>query len=765
MKNKKIKLKNHSSTTSKAKKQTFFYIYVFFTILYLLWRLFKTIPFEYGVVSIIAGMSLFVVEFLGFFEALIHYAHLRDIKTYELPVIPQESYPHVDVFIATYNEDEELLFKTINGCLHMDYPDKSKVHIYLCDDNRRPSMRALAKKMGIEYFDRPNNVGAKAGNLNNAMAQTNSPYIVTLDADMIPQSKFLLETIPYFIGQEIKNQGKEEKEHIHIGFVQTPQSFYNPDLFQFNLFSEARIPNEQDYFYKDIQVSRNKSNSVIYGGSNTVISRQAIVDIGGFYTGSITEDYATGMLIQRKGYICIAIDKVLASGLSPTDLQSLIDQRIRWARGVISTNRKMGVWFAKDMTLSQKLSYWASMQYWYSPFKRLIYFLSPILFSVFGYMVLKCTLGEVLLFWLPMYVSSNIVLSKLSANLRTTKWTGIYETVLFPFLLFPVLLETFCITMKKFKVTDKSKAKSKSKFNGNVVFLLPFAILSVLSLIGSINCIRMMLESGTIGPVIVLFWLLYNLFTLLMCVFFILGRNILRKTERASVMADCTIITKNEIYQCKTNDLSETGISLIMDKPIFIDPDELITLKIKSDRYCVQIKGKVVHVSDRYKDWKYAFSIIEFLDSYEEYLQMLYDRVPTLPQNIDHSSGSFDDLRINISKRVVKNFFLGRALPRVKPKNHIKDTEGNEWELLDFNFLFVSVKNTEVAKEKLSLILDEKLNVVLECTIVNRNAEGKYLYQVNNMKEIDADKNKRIFIHEWTALSWSNLFGEESTVV
>ena len=35
---------------------------------------------------------------------------------------------------------------------------------------------------------------------------------------------------------------------------------------------------------------------MIYGGSNTVLSRAALDKIGGFYTESITEDFATGIL-------------------------------------------------------------------------------------------------------------------------------------------------------------------------------------------------------------------------------------------------------------------------------------------------------------------------------------------------------------------------------------------------------------------------------------------------------------------------------------
>ena len=74
---------------------------------------------------------------------------------------------------------------------------------------------------------------------------------------------------------------------------------------------------------------------MIYGGSNTVITRRALEDVGGFYEKSITEDFATGILIQKKGYVCYALNEVLASGLSPTDLKSLISQRVRWARGCI----------------------------------------------------------------------------------------------------------------------------------------------------------------------------------------------------------------------------------------------------------------------------------------------------------------------------------------------------------------------------------------------------------------------------------------------
>lgn len=96
---------------------------------------------------------------------------------------------------------------------------------------------------------------------------------------MIPRSIFLLRTVPYFLIPDSR-----------IGLVQTPQSFYNQDLFQFNLFSEKDIPNEQDFFSREINVLRNATNTAAYTGSNTVILRAALEEIGGFPYDTVTED-------------------------------------------------------------------------------------------------------------------------------------------------------------------------------------------------------------------------------------------------------------------------------------------------------------------------------------------------------------------------------------------------------------------------------------------------------------------------------------------
>ena len=723
------------------RSKIWFVINTFFTLMYLMWRLFFTIPFEYGMISILAGFFLFFVEALGMVEAFVHYANMYNIRPYKKPEdIRPEEYPDVDVFIATYSEEPALLYKTINGCKHLNYPDPSKVHIYVCDDNRRSEVRSLAESMGVNYLDRPDNKGAKAGNLNNALKHSSSPYILTLDADMIVQSCFLMETMPYIVDAERRNRGRKEKDKIKLGYIQTPQAFYNPDLFQYNLFSEGRIPNEQDYFYRDIQIARTRNNSVIYGGSNTIISREALEEIGGFYTGAITEDFATGILIQQAGYVTLGLGRPLASGLSPTDLPNLIQQRVRWARGVIATGRKMHIFRSRKMSFSQKMNYWASVYYWYAPVKRLIYILSPILYGTFNFMIFKCTLPEILIFWLPMYISSNISLSMLSEHVRNSKWTGIYETILFPYMLIPVLLESFGITLNKFKVTDKS---DNSKGQVEFIYMLPFLTLIILSLIGVVRCILIMFQSNSFSPIVILFWLLNNLFLLVMSVFFTTGRAANRKFERFPIVTDCTVHDSDLTVQGKTMDLSEEGMAVILNKPYMLG--DVVTVDVSNDMYSVSLRGEVVYVSEKKMGWGYSIKINDYMGYYDSYLELLYDRIPMLPSEIKADVGSFDDLLINTKKRVDIPFYQKRKFARIDIGLD-SFSKGRKMHVLDFNYEFLSVVIPDPEKRiRLSIFEDLTLELLYEREI----GKDHHLYRVLNIYDIVADRALYLRLMEW----------------
>ncbi|MBA4687369.1 MAG: glycosyltransferase [Candidatus Galacturonibacter soehngenii] len=716
---------------------------VFFTILssviYILWRTFRTLPFQYGIISTICGISLLIVEIIGFFEMVVHFSQLSNIYIPKRPEIEPSKYPDVDVFISTYNEPPELLYKTINACLHMDYPDKSKVHIYLCDDGHREEMGVLARKMGVTHLVRDTHQFAKAGNLNHALSVTSSPYIVTFDADMMPRHNFLTNCMPYLLGEE------------KVGFLQTPQTFYNPDLFQYNLYSEDRIPNEQDYFYRDVQVMRNASNTVIYGGTNTILSREALEAAGGFYTGVITEDFATGMVIQSKGYQCYAINESYACGMAPEDLKSLIKQRQRWARGCIQTGRKVNILFQKGLNLNQKLSYLTSITYWYGALKRFIYIMSPILYAVFNVIVVKCTLWEILLFWLPMYLLNNTTLRLLSGNIRNTRLTNIYETILFPSLLPAVLLETFGISQRKFVVTKKD---SKQKLSGSGVWyrfkqsILLFVLLGF-SVLGLTKCVIETFRMGTPMYVVIMFWLLVNLFNLLMALFFMFGRQPHRQFERFDVEVDCLITYGNRMIRTKTVNISEKGISVALNFPEWISPKEEVIIKLATNQYEASFKARVANVMSRKEKWMYGFEMLDITEKdNQEMLQIVYDREPSLPKEIEAGLSTVDDIMINIWRRTGGRDYFSRKLPRVELLNYVETVEGNRVLLRDFNYEFLTIQFLRGIKIPTEITLVEQ-DIKIECSLEDKNAKFGSCYRIKNVNELIHNTKFRAVLKSW----------------
>lgn len=483
---------------------------VVFLISYAVWRLGWTIPAD-GPVPVACWVILTVVEFVGLFElAVFIYEYIKK-EEIGLPKTDKASWPDVDIFIFTINEPEELLARTIFACQKMKYPSGDKIHIYLCDDGARASMRELSEKMGVNYLCRNVNTDAKAGNFNFALIKSRSPLIAIFDADMMPKGDFLLKTVPYFVADK------------KVGFVQTPQHFYRKDIFQ-RSFPRRNVPhNEQDYFYQAIQETKNSSNSVVLAGSNTVLRRAAVEDIGGFVTGTLTEDFSTGIELQKKGYAGISIKEVLADGLPPMDFESLIKQRRRWAKGCIQSGKKTKYLKSRTLSLRQKANYFSSIIYWYSSLKRLIYMVAPMLFCLAGIGVMRCEPWQIAIFWFPLYACINLCVYRFSGKIRSLYWTNIYETVMMPFLLPSVIKEMLGIHQKTFDVTSKKQAvKDRGKTAG---FLAPFVVLLLLTLVSLVLVLYRSYMEAAYHYVLLIAYLLVNCYYLFTACKIVLGSS------------------------------------------------------------------------------------------------------------------------------------------------------------------------------------------------------------------------------------------------
>ena len=138
-----------------------------------------------------------------------------DIKECVAQGAGHESRPvRLDIFIATYNEDEQLVRLSIRDAKAVICPEGVTVKIHVLDDGRRPTMRQVTEEEGVNYISRTNNVGYKAGNLRNGMEHTDGDLMVICDADTRLFPSFLQNTLGYFRDPQ-------------VAWVQTPQWFYD----------------------------------------------------------------------------------------------------------------------------------------------------------------------------------------------------------------------------------------------------------------------------------------------------------------------------------------------------------------------------------------------------------------------------------------------------------------------------------------------------------------------------------------------------------
>lgn len=733
----------------EKKRNMVFVITIILMTIYLVWRMLFTLPLEEGVLNVIFGVLLILAETITVFTTFELFFQKMRMNHYRLecPEIPEECYPDVDVFIATHNEPKDLLYKTVNACTFMSYPDKSKVHIYLCDDGNRDEIRKLAEEFSIGYLGFSGNKHAKSGNYNYAMSHTSSPLIATFDADMIPQHTFLLKTVPYFLlPKMIKENGvwrlrreDEKEDSLKLGLVQTPQSFYNPDLFQFNLYAEGNIPNEQDFFSKEINTMRNSSNAIAYTGSNTVISRKAMEVIGGFPIKTITEDFETSIRLQKAGYITYATDEIQAAGLTTTTIKSMLKQRIRWARGIIQSLQNTHAIFTPKLPILSRITYLNSYLYWWSFFNRLIFILSPILFALFDFQIVNTGFWGIVIFWLPAYFFYSISMRYLSSNIRNQRWSQIIDTIFMPYLIVPVLLESLHIHQRTFKVTNKKEEGDFKSFQVSL-FAIPHAVLLVLSVAAMVRFVYGKYGWALFYSSIIIFWIFYNMVALLYALFFMLGRPAYRSNERIRADEEVHVKYQQSSHEARTVDVSENGVAFKAKMPIYLPENETIKLVITTPLYTACLIGKIVYVKEHRDGWQYSAKITPVDEANKrQYMQIIYDRTHTLPMQMDMWITAYDDILRNIRKRVSQPFYDKRKQPRIQLDKLVVFADGSSCRLLSFNYLYFSAVDFQTDKgmdATYTFTTPAGTVMVLKRTGKYLNQSEEELLEVMNLKDL-----------------------------
>lgn len=392
-----------------------------FSVWYLHWRWTSSLNWDAAVFSVLIVSA----ETLMFFGTCLFFYDMWDAKDTERK--PAESLTKryvsdvcVDIFITTFDEDTDMVQKSVQAARQVAVPQHVRVKIHVLDDGDRADMKRMSHFENVNYVTRQNNLGFKAGNLKNALFQTESDFFVICDADTVLFPSFLENTLGYFSDE-------------NVAWVQTPHWFYDipthPTLWgkirsligpmkssKITAYLKDPFACEPDVFFDVIQRRRNRNGASFCCGAASIHRREAVFETtlqsnqdrrqrqtlfnrveqdACFHMSKgqmlqpfrfhVSEDILTSIDIHShadKRWKSVYHPRVEAKMLSPWSLEAWGIQRSKYARGTYDIILNHNPLFKRGMPWRIKLHYAATFYSYLAIFWMPILFFSPI-FTLF----------------------------------------------------------------------------------------------------------------------------------------------------------------------------------------------------------------------------------------------------------------------------------------------------------------------------------------------------------------------------------------------
>jgi cellulose synthase (UDP-forming) len=443
----------------------------------------------------------------------------------------------VDIFIATYNEDEELVRLTIRDAKAVRYPHAIDKRIHVLDDGRRATMKAVCDEEGIHYITRSSNIGFKAGNMRNAMEQTSGDFIVICDSDTRLFPSILENTLGYFRDPD-------------VAWIQTPQWFFDlpqgralpdwlgkyagtPGRWLGRVVEKVAGPmrigydpfvSEPQMFYDLIRRRRNAANAAFCCGAASIHRREAVmqaalrayateidtevkklsVDIKDEqtrrdfqealhgqmvleteftpYKFHVSEDIYTSIVLHNdpeRRWKSVMHPQIESKMLSPQDLLSWAVQRFKYAGGTLDIMVRDNPLFKGRMTLRQRIMYLSTFWSYLGCIWNFVFLIAPIVAMFTAVSPVAAYSIDFYLHFLPF-----ILLNELAFMFGTwgsRAWDGKASYLSFFSINFRALWTVIKGEKVKFPVTPKSRQE------GNFLHLVtPQIAIVVLTLLGAL---------------------------------------------------------------------------------------------------------------------------------------------------------------------------------------------------------------------------------------------------------------------------------------
>ena len=297
------------------------------------------------------SVSLTLVLFYSLSQLNLLWNYIQFQKKKEKPTVLDisnpEKVPYVTIQLPVFNE--LYVMERLLECINLiDYP-RTKLEIQVLDDSTDESVEltrtlvADLQKGGLDITQirRKDRVGFKAGALKEGLITAKGEFIAIFDADFLPQSDWLLQTVPQFENEE-------------IGVVQTRWSHINRD---YSVLTQIQAFALDAHFTLE-QVGRNsKDHFMNFNGTAGIWRKTCIIDAGNWEGDTLTEDLDLSYRAQLKNWKFKYLEDVETPSELPVVMSSIRSQQFRWNKGGAENFQKMvkKVVRSKNIKLSTKL--------------------------------------------------------------------------------------------------------------------------------------------------------------------------------------------------------------------------------------------------------------------------------------------------------------------------------------------------------------------------------------------------------------------------
>lgn len=270
-----------------------------------------------------AIISIWLMLLLNVTLIVAGYVYYIRSERYKIPKL--KKFPMVSVLVPMHNE-EAVIGRTMESLLHFNYPEDFYEIIVINDNSTDNSVEVLKtvqaayphRKIRLVSTDATTSGSGKSNTLNTGLKHCTGQYVVVYDADNTPEKDAL-----YNLTAEISSN---EKLGAVIGKFRTRNKnktwltrFINIETIAFQWMAQA---GRWQIF-----------NLCTIPGTNFIIRRSLLEEIGGWDVQALAEDTEISFQIYRKGYLIKFLPHAVTWEQEPQTLPVWFRQRTRWVKG------------------------------------------------------------------------------------------------------------------------------------------------------------------------------------------------------------------------------------------------------------------------------------------------------------------------------------------------------------------------------------------------------------------------------------------------